>query len=157
MPNRSKAIFLDIDGTLNTPENSAAWCLLGNPRALDLDKVDRVRRIQEATGALVVLCSMWRLPGASAGYAKTILCLEARGWPNAREVFSPECTPLIGHGDRRGEEIASFVADHPEIETFIILDDDNNMTPVRDHWIPINYRTGITEEQVAEAIKKLGT
>lgn len=157
MPNRSKAIFLDVDGTLNTPENPAAWCALGNPLALDLDKVDRVRRIQEATGAIVVLCSMWRLPGASAGYAKTILCLEARGWPNARAVFSPECTPLIGDGDRRGEEIASYAADHPEITRFVVLDDDMNMKPVLDHWIPINYRTGIREEQVAIAIEKLGT
>ena len=45
--------------------------------------------------------------------------------------------------------------EHEAVESFVILDDWNDMGPVRDHLIWTNPSFGLTEEQVQEAIKIL--
>ena len=52
-----KIIFLDVDGVLNCQksESHCQGCI-----GIDNDKVKRLRKIVEATGAKIVLCSSWK-------------------------------------------------------------------------------------------------
>lgn len=152
-PDPAKAFFLDIDGVLNTRKTWGAWIRLGRPSSLEPVLVDRARRIQAATGAVVVLSSSWRLEQC-AGLAKTLLCLEERGWPNARDVFHREVTPHVG--GPRGKEIAIFLEEHPEIKTCVVIDDDPDVRDVEAHWLPVDIDFGIQEDHIDEAIKRLG-
>ena len=52
-----KAIFIDVDGVLNC-RSTEARC--GHYLGIDDDKVQRLRRIVDATGALIVLVSSWK-------------------------------------------------------------------------------------------------
>ena len=55
----------------------------------------------------------------------------------------------------RGWEIMDWLERHEAIESFVILDDWNDMEPVRNHLVLINPSLGLTEEDVQEAIKIL--
>ena len=55
----------------------------------------------------------------------------------------------------RGWEIMAWMASVSDIESFVILDDWNDMGPISDHLIQTNPSLGLTEEQVQEAIKIL--
>lgn len=55
----------------------------------------------------------------------------------------------------RGWEILAWLEEHEAVESFVILDDWDDMGPVRNHLIWTNPSLGLTEEQVQEAIKIL--
>lgn len=61
-----------------------------------------------------------------------------------------------GDMDKRGRgwEILGWLNKH-EVESFVILDDWNDMGPVSDHLVWTKPAHGITEEQVDEAIRIL--
>ena len=63
-----KVIFLDIDGVLNTSQTfieiDNEFIKTGKRRIeIDLDRVELLKEIVDATGAVIVLSSSWRLSG----------------------------------------------------------------------------------------------
>ena len=117
-----KAIFLDVDGVLNC-RTSQSRCrgMLG----IDDDKVKRLRRIVEATGAKIVLTSTWRI-----------------GWEKVYKEEQDECANYLDRklgreglriidkthysGECRGESIIRWIGKYPvgTVESFIMLDDE---------------------------------
>ena len=148
-----KVIFLDVDGVLNNrhtrTRTGEGWCFV------DDFLVARVRKIVDATGAVIVLSSTWRdewnikdesLNGSDFNE------LRAKFNEFGMDFFS-----RTGEWQKRGRgwEIMDWLEKHEAIESFVILDDWNDMGPVRDHLILTNPSLGLTEEQVQEAIKIL--
>lgn len=112
-----RVLFLDIDGVANSERSSLA--LGGYPHdfsAADMAKFDHValaliRRVCRVTETVIVLSSTWRIfhrPGVVA---------EALDLPVIDE------TPDHGGYDTRGSEIAAWLAQHPEVTTYAIVDD----------------------------------
>ena len=142
-----KVIFLDCDGVLNSQVGG-----FGTPNE---DKVERVRNIVKETGAKLVLSSSWRYGKFynEGSYVKSlydclITCLEQYGL----ELYSS--TPI--EGKRRGKEIEDWITNCGEnIESFIILDDDDDMEPYMDRLVQTDYRIGLQEKDVISAIEKL--
>lgn len=116
-----KVIFLDVDGVLNC-DTSGSSC--GPYLGIDNDKVKRLRRIVEATGAHIVLCSSWKDEWYS-------------------EPFKDEQSELANYLDRklkrerlyifdktlddwhhRGAGILKYIKMHPIVKKFIIIDDE---------------------------------
>jgi hypothetical protein len=66
-------------------------------------------------------------------------------------------TPVINRvGSKRGDEIQKFIDEFDGIITkFIIIDDDDDMKHLIDNLVLIDYKTGITEKDAIEIIKKL--
>lgn len=110
-----KVIFLDIDGVLNSDEyfdKIEKLNIQGIQSEIDVEKIKLLKRALDETGAKVVLSSSWR-------YTRKV--------QNLKELLAnfeiyTESTPYI-HG-KRGLEIKQWLLDNPEVEDFVILDDE---------------------------------
>ena len=117
--------------------------------------VARVRKIVDATGALIVLSSTWRDEWNVED--------ESRNGSDFNELrakfreFGMDFYDRTGAWQMRGRgwEILEWLERHESVESFVILDDWNDMGPVRDHLILTNPSLGLTDEQVQEAIEIL--
>ena len=105
-----KIIFLDIDGVLNCDKTP-------NPRKfpyiVDKRLLTRLNRLLERTKARVVLSSSWR--------CDPIGLLAAKHW---RVPFIDVCRdePRIS----RGKEMQKWLADHPMVTRFAVIDDKDD-------------------------------
>ena len=67
-----------------------------------------------------------------------------------------DVTPWVGLGNGRGGEIQQYLNDHPEIDNYVIIDDDGDMWDSQlYHFVQTNYETGIGEAETIYAIKIL--
>lgn len=114
-----RVIFLDIDGVLNSTKTCVAFG--GYPLELHhIDAFDQVairllRRLCDSSGIQIVLSSTWRKTDHWADVGKAL------GLPIIGD------TPvMLGV---RGEEIAAWLALHPEVKAYAIIDDDSDMLP----------------------------
>lgn len=117
-----KVLFLDIDGVLNSRRSCFAFGgfphnATGPERQMfDEVAVRLVAGIVRAAGAKVVLSSTWR---------------KHENWTEIGPALGLpiiDRTPISWKG-RRGEEIAEWLAAHPEVESYAIVDDDSDMLP----------------------------
>ncbi len=114
-----KVIFLDIDGVLNCQRTAIAfsgvsWSGSAGIRAkMDEVAIQLIKRIAKQAGAQIVLSSSWRNDNnwQSIGPALGLNILDR--------------TPT--HSGSRGDEIAAWLVQHPEVETYAIIDDDGSM------------------------------
>lgn len=150
-----KVIFLDIDGVLNhqkhyewlmttnepTPMQRVYPYSEFNPKSCQL-----LNEIIKETDAQIVVSSSWRLDGL----AKINKLFRFFGLPNAIDV-----TPCLNTA--RGIEIDAWLAAHPEVDKYVILDDDEDMNKHQlPYFIKTNpYENGLNEEVKNKAIKIL--
>lgn len=148
-----RILFLDVDGVLNNRHTRATtetgWCFV------DDFLVARVHKIVDATGALIVLSSTWRDDWNTEDESKN-----GHDFNELRakfREFGMDFYDRTGAWQTRGRgwEIMAWMASVSDIESFVILDDWNDMGPISDHLIQTNPSLGLTEEQVQEAIKIL--
>ena len=115
-----RVIFLDIDGVLNSTRTCIATG--GYPgeelEAKDLTRFDWIaigllRRLCESSGIQIVLSSSWRI----------IVDIKKLG--DAMGLPIIDKTPVLASS--RGNEIARWLSEHPEVEQWAIIDDDSDM------------------------------
>lgn len=135
-------IFWDVDGVLNHPGIWGAWSKLGWSEAICPILAARACQLVKDTGAKCVLSSTWRL----TGYERTLECLEQRGWPTAREDFI-DATPHLG--TERGIEIGAWLVEHPDVHSFVIVDDADDMTTHMRRLVQTDGAKGLTDEDCA--------
>lgn len=146
-----KVLFLDIDGCLNSGKYIRS---LGKPfgttrtdEILDPSAIDRLNRLVEATGAAVVVSSAWRIGSTAFG----LQCvLQRHGFQG--EVI--DITPHSAHGVR-GREIQEWLNRNPEVKSFAILDDANDMEHLLPFLVRTNYDSGLLDSHVEDLIKIL--
>ena len=63
-------------------------------------------------------------------------------------------TPLT-NGMSRGREIQLWLQQHPEVDSFVILDDDADMDNLIDRLVQTEIETGLTEQDADRAIELL--
>ena len=129
-----KVIFLDIDGVLNCKRTP-------NPRKfpfiVDPALLNRLKRLLELSGAKVVLASNWRYDPA--------------GMFSARHYGVPfiATTPDLPNEPRRNP-ILDWVRRHPDVERFIVIDDEDDQLDALPLFQP-SRSAGITHEMVEAA------
>lgn len=156
----SKIIFLDIDGVLNC-DTSKSRC--GRYIGIDRDKTQRLARIVKETNAAIVLTSTWK-----EGW-KPMRQYDAEEYPHAKYLDKH----LYKKGDglycidktrekwpnARGMGIKAWLAVHPEVTDWIVLDDiyfpDFARFDIDGHLILTSPKDGLTEECVQVAIDML--
>lgn len=133
----TKVLFLDIDGVLNSERSCLAFGDFPHdvegPCRQKFDEVALrlIRGIVERADAGIVLSSSWRI---IHHYGKVA---------NGLDLPIFDRTPSLLGG--RGEEIAAWLADHPEVETYAIVDDDADMLECqKPSFVQTNYRDGFT-------------
>ena len=155
-----KVVFLDFDGVITTPDSHY------KPMR---EKVELVRRVLDATDSVIVLSSSWR-PYWKEDYTQEGIIQRIRVNPYydiSVETLFPYiigCTSRISNSIRqnrvnpRGYEIESYLNEHPEIESYVIIDDDNidSVSPdMSSQIVYTNHFDGITEEDADRAIEIL--
>jgi len=130
-----KIIFLDIDGVLNVYSHDHDR--FGSQFHAHL--VDNLRNIIDSTGAKIVISSTWRFDGLD----RMKEMWDVRGLPGEVIDITVDCNDLVNSGMfefyeqvERGHEIQHWLDNHSGIESYVILDDDNDMlTSQRDNFI----------------------
>lgn len=145
-----KIIFLDIDGVLNcnktTRRTMSGYTFIGNRQLKNL------KRIINATQAKIVLSSDWRYDRDDPRYNGDYLELKAELMRYGIQFYG--FTPEIPSA-HRGAEIAQWLAAHPEVSNFVILDDRTDIEPNKDHWVQTTMSHGLGIAEANEAIKIL--
>lgn len=160
-----KIIFLDIDGVLNC-STSKSFChdnIYGVIKGIDSDKVKRLAKIVEITGAEIILSSDWKdgwekyytMPKPShAKYLDNHLYKKGK-------LTIKDKTPNTSKGSWfRGNEILTYLRSHQDVENYVILDDtffeDFSIKEISEHLVLTDYKVGLTDADVEKAIKILG-
>jgi len=156
-------IFLDIDGVLNSIEFAKRTEFTGWPDGhIDHEAVKHLNRLITETNAKIVISSSWRKmvdPEELAGVLARAGCIgEIIGeTPDFWHMESWE-RPIPAARDGRfvrGDEIQAWLDAHPEVEVFVIFDDDSDMAHLVDQFIKTSSETGLLAEHVERAIAML--
>ena len=144
-----KVIFLDIDGVLNSHRTAVAFggiphTTANNGRSrLDEVAIRLIGGIARAAGAQVVLSSTWRKHADWLDYGPAL------------DLPIVDRTPQ-GLGPR-GQEIADWLATHPGVERYAIIDDDGDMLPEQlPFFVHTNYQDGFIWEHAEYLAKLMG-
>lgn len=149
-----RVIFLDIDGVLNNLKDAHEESPLTDRFALDFSNwnphaLRRLNDLCKATGAKVVISSSWRKLQSDPA------------WWNEQFVLNARCPDIevIGitgdsHNGFRGREVNDWLAKHPEVERYVIIDDESDFYPDQPR-IHTDMYYGFTARDMLNAIKVL--
>lgn len=146
-----RALFLDIDGVLQSRRSIVAYGGGGNPlRPYPMDEVafQLLRRTVEKTGAKIVLSSSWR----GGGLARAATWFVCYGWYDA---------PIIGeighvpYDKMRGAGVQTWL-EGKELESYVILDDSTDFFPSQPH-VHVDGREGYSYSDHVEATSILNS
>lgn len=112
----SFAIFLDVDGVLNT--HTTVQRTPDGYTGIDDARVDILAKVLgKFDNAQVILSSDWKeLKEDNDDYIYLVSKLGAFGLTLAGKTTD--------HGNQRGEGIMNYLKEHPQIDEFVILDDN---------------------------------
>ncbi len=151
-----KVIFLDVDGVLNSDEYFDKIKNLnvdGIQSEIDVEKIKMLNMAINETGAKIVLTSSWRYTRNAQELKKL---LSEYGIPT-------DSTPFIQN--KRGLEIKQYLLENPDVENFIIVDDelfDSYDDELIKKLVKIsngnghNFGEGLLPKDIDEIIKRLG-
>ena len=163
--NERRVLFLDVDGVLNHREwlrvhgrqnvSTEEWRQARHRAHLDPACVARLERVITSTGCVLVLSSSWRY---SLSTEEMEARLRERGAPSARVIGEtpkglPRASGLIA-APRRGEEIGAWLAQH-SIDSFAIVDDDEDIDPFMDRLVRTSFESGLQDEHVNRLVEML--
>jgi len=174
-----KVVFLDFDGVLNSrghflgvdetiPPSAAElqtirriqdeygnrWTrgmIAHDLRSLNSEMVKRVQWLVEKTDASVVISSSWR-HGHSIPAMQGLLAYHGFTGPILDVTPISVPTPAGFSNPLRGHEIQAWLDLHPEVERFVILDDDTDMAHLSEYLVRTDFAVGLTEEKALEAL-----
>jgi uncharacterized protein YaaR (DUF327 family) len=147
-------IFLDIDGVLNN-RNHLIKTIDDNPEMrkctreiFDDENINNLKELLKISGAKIVISSCWRIGSLYKSLIKNFV-----KWRIIDYLY--DVTPYLG-GQQRGDEIRMWLSDHPEVDKFVIIDDDSDMCEFTNtHLVKTDYDFGLTKEVVEKALKIL--
>lgn len=145
-------VFLDYDGVVNTPQwtrrKDGKWiCSYGFPSdnaVNDVQAVQWVSEFCERYNYSIIVTSTWR---SSSNYKE---CLRNAGLRESIKIIGK--TPHL-FGKSRGDEIGQWLAEHPEVDSYLIFDDDSDMGEHIVHLVKCTSSAGFREEEFREAEK----
>lgn len=145
-----KIIFLDIDGVLNSKKyEDANYSSFLHRDSFDPAAVARLNKITDLTKAKIVVSSAWRV---SFEFDKETFFYMLREEGLTGELL--DITPIFT-SCLRWQEIRDWLDDHPEVESFVILDDMDYMGDLQSHLVMTTMLDGLLDSHVDLVIEKL--
>lgn len=153
-----RVIFLDFDGVLN----SVASIIYHNRRKLEgtgevfshksfcpiaLSNLQYI--LEELPDVQVVVSSTWRKYNTLT--ALQDIFMQCNILPERMVGTTP-----VDPGRYRGIEIESYLKDHPEVTSFVIIDDDSDMKPYMDRLVQTDSGNGLMFTDAEKVIEMLG-
>lgn len=139
-----KIIFLDFDGVITTYQSK--W-------KIDMNKVKIINNICDSTDAKIVVISSWRIGyrgvvSAFQEYLKQYFIKhEYEGI--FKYIFDKFINNIVGmteSGSCRGNEIKFYMNERPDIENYVIVDNDSDMLDEQlFNFVQTDTYEGITE------------
>lgn len=145
-----KVIFLDIDGVMNTSASFADAKRRGyipfGADGWDERAVKALKKILAKTNALIVISSTWRISHEQPELSRAFTMYNLPPWFDV--------TTFITLSRFRGKEIKAWLEKHPEVKSYVILDNDSDMLAEQmPFFVQTNFRgDGLTEELADKAI-----
>lgn len=155
-----RVLFLDIDGVLNGHEKHP-----DSPyTTIRPDCVKRLNRIVKATDCRIVVSSAWRyMLFHRGGKPRPMSLLGFQYMLHTHGLI--HCTKvIIGHTRKdedipeRGAQIRAWLEVHPEVTSFVVLDDDPMAMELGPLWrrlVRTNEKMGLTDADARRAIAVL--
>jgi hypothetical protein len=143
-----KVIFLDIDGVINS---MSGLYMRGGQSVMDLyvEHIQVLKWILDKTDARIVISSTWRI-GMTVEELKRMFY--NYGLPSRYII---DKTPRFT-GEQRGFEIKHWLDNcDVDVESFVVLDDDNDMDVVRDNFVQTKHDYGLTYVEGHKAVEML--
>jgi len=137
----TKICFLDVDGVLHP------YSARSNAQLFNQSCMYRLKRIIEETDCQIVLSSSWR----QTAEARSTVTQQLRAYGIDNFI---DCTRIRHDEYQRHEDILDWVQKHPGIGNWIAID-DLPMYHLRHHYIQTMPETGLTDQNVREAIRVL--
>jgi hypothetical protein len=140
-----KYLILDIDGVLNSIRSCYAYKGFGHPEpnlTLEKSKLDPVavkliQRLIEETDAKVVVSSTWRILSEIKDF-------------DFLELPIIDFTP--NKFQYRGDEIKEWLDNHPDTESYVIIDDDSDMLEEqKPNFVHVDREYGFSWNDFCEA------
>lgn len=148
-------LFLDYDGVVNTVmwDKSGTKCNYGFPMDNKVNNFQAVQWVSEFCEKFqydIVVTSTWRF---GDNYAE---CLMNGGLRHGIQILGR--TPRLNAC--RGEEIRAWLHEHPEVDNYIIFDDEADVGGLADHLVQCDecYGFGMKDfEKAAELHRRMST
>ena len=156
----NRIIFLDIDGVLNCTKSKSKCPSTGDPVGIDTDKIRRLKRIIDETGAEVVLTSTWKDCYELGAYKQEHRIGKYMNNKFRKFRIKIKDKTFERTWSQRAKGILDWLKAHPEVTNFVILDDEEfvgyNQPPLKDYVIHTFWEgNGLTEASADMAIKML--
>ena len=144
-----KVIFLDIDGVLVT-RNSIKYQYLNFPDDTSIrfskNAVRNLNKLIHLTKAKIVISSTWRLFHSLEELQNIFKKQGIKG--EIISITSIDRAP-VEEDIPRGQKIADWLAQHPEVEKYVIIDDDVQADCIQFHpfnCVETSYKRGFSPE-----------
>lgn len=143
-----KALFLDIDGVLNTLDEVFNYGM----DFIDPAKVEILKTIIVRTNAQIVLSSTWRLSERNRNLVTKALAEKNLNFIDCTIELPKKLTQWIN----RAEEIAEWLLRHPQVRRFAILDDNSDAgIGLEKDFFQTDYDVGLTEDTADKIVEHL--
>jgi hypothetical protein len=169
---RKRIVFLDIDGVLNSADSRRRVVLgttdpkIPNARLLDPQAIALLNSILARTEADVVLSSSWRYYVSVPKMQKMLEYHGFRGRLLARTPIVAELPMYrgntaaelvqIGQGSHeRGIEIQQWLDEQGPVQSYVILDDDDDMANLMPQLVHTSFEHGLTRADALRAVEIL--
>lgn len=139
-----RIIFLDMDGVILSGPDLWNSSFIPKNRYIPPERVARLNRL--AIDAQVVVSSTWRRDATTAVRLLEMGVPIHADWRTGEER-GPE-------GQERGFQIQTWLDRHPEVEAYVILDDDSDMMPGQP-LVQCEFEIGLTDKEMYEAMEVL--
>ena len=160
-----KVVFLDIDGVLNHCDTRCPTPTSGEPLPMPIEPkcMERLNRLIAETGAKIVISSSWRLFARwqDLGPALVRHGLVAEVIGETPNLVNDETwlanweahkgAPFTFELLERGWEIGEWLAAHPEVTAFVILDDCSDMDALKPWLVLTHPNDGLDDPDVERA------
>lgn len=156
-----KVIFLDVDGVLNSEP-----FLENNTESIDRNNVSKLKNALDITNAVIVMSSGWRLlfndnmlpESGDSQYLYDILCkFEIKLFGKTPDYSTEKIRINKTFSLVKAHEILAWLDVHDQVENYVVLDDLNlNNEKIYAHQVRTNPQLGLTEEDAARIVSKLG-
>ena len=140
-----KIIFLDFDGVLNKFSDTESLLYLSK------ECVGNLNTLIERSGAKIVISSCWRAHHPMEDLKQILI---NAGFKYVDHIIG--VTPDLIYEPRktcRGEEISKWLKESNEnVESFVIIDDDDDMDPFMHLLVQTNCDNGLTTDEMERAL-----
>lgn len=145
-----KILFLDIDGVLNSrhfflkQKNNLSI----SENAIDPIAVDILNKIVMLTSCDIVISSTWRLPYLWDNKIEDLFALLKNVGIKANFVgITPDSNYTC-----RGDEIQAWLDKNQNIDSFVIIDDNNDMNHLQHFLVQTSFNDGLQNEHINKIV-----